>query len=611
MGVVYGDIGTSPIYGFKACFASEYGIAPTPANVYGMVSLVAWALTIVVSIKYVVVIMRADNHGEGGILALLALLRGGRTRATMGGRLKTLLGLGLFGAALLYGDGVITPAISVLSAVEGLGVAAPELAHLAVPVSVVILVALFAAQRFGTARVGGFFGPVMLVWFLAIATTGAMSIAQAPHILLALNPWYAVRFFIDHGFLGFAVLGAVVLAVTGAEALYADMGFFGKEPIRLAWFGLVFPALVLNYAGQGALILRDPHAVTNPFFLVAPRAMLFPYVALATVATIIASQALISGVFALTSQAIALGYIPRITVRHTGAESQQVYLPGANRALMLGCVLLVLAFRSSAALGTAYGVAVSGTMALTTVLFFAIARTRWKWSLTRAGIVAGLFLLVDGAFAAANVFKIGRGGWVPLVVAVVIWVLMTTWARGRETLLAMRRQATVPLEDFFERVEREHVPRMPGTAVFMTSHPDRAPRVLARQLDHTRVLPKDVVLVHIAFEEIPRIGDPRRLEVARLDHGFYAVTAHYGFLEEPQIGHVMAQCRLNGSIPVDLHDTTYYIDGERLIPGRDHNPLRRWRKALFRFLVRNSRSAIDFFALPPDQVVELGGQVVI
>jgi len=610
LGVVFGDIGTSPIYGFKACFAGPYSTSPSAADIYGVVSLIVWALTITVSIKYVSVIMRADNHGEGGILALLALLRGGRSPSTMPPGLKLVIGLGLFGAALLYGDGVITPAISVLSAVEGLGVATPELAHLAVPLSVGILFALFAVQRFGTARVGGVFGPVMLIWFVAIAVAGVRSIVASPEIFAALSPWYGIQFFLRHGLSGIAVLGAVVLAVTGAEALYADMGFFGKRPIRMAWFGVVFPALLLNYAGQGALMLRDKNALANPFFLLAPRGLLYPYVALATVATIVASQALISGVFALTNQSILLGYMPRIEVRHTDAQAQQVYMPGANWVLMIACLLLVVTFRSSTALGAAYGIAVSGTMAMTTVLFYAIARTRWKWSRLRAGTVAGFFLVVDCAFAGANTLKVAHGGWVPLAIAVVLWTLMTTWASGREALLAIRRREGTPLDEFFARLKSSRVTRTPGTAVFLTSHVEGAPRVLTRQVELTHALPKHVVIVTIAFEEVPTVDETERLEIQSLGHGLFRVTAHYGFLEEPHLPQLLNQCRQIG-IPVDLRETTYYLNGERLVLAPDRNPLRRWRKELFRFLARNSRSAPDFFDIPPNQVVELGSQVII
>jgi KUP system potassium uptake protein len=607
LGVVYGDIGTSPIYALKACFAREYGLAPTPLNVYGVVSLIIWALTITVSIKYVAVIMRADNHGEGGILALLALVRGDRD-APLPRRRLYLVALALFGAALLYGDGVITPAISVLSAVEGLRVASPRFAGLSVPVSAIILFALFAVQRFGVRRVGSVFGPVMLFWFAAIAAFGAMAVTNDPMILRAIDPWYGVRFFAAHGPHGFVILGGVVLAVTGAEALYADMGYFGPGPIRWGWFGLVFPALLLNYAGQGALLLKDPSAVANPFFLLAPRSLLYPYVVLATVATIIASQALISGVFVLTNQAIQLGYAPRLTVVHTSNTPEHVYMPAINRVLMLGCLLLVVTFRSSDALGAAYGIAVTGTMAITTVLFYSIARTQWGWSRIRAVPLCGVFLLVDGAFLGANALKIAHDGWVPLAIAAAVWTLMTTWAWGRDRLVAFRRQNAVPLTELLARLDREKIPRVPGTAVFLTSHPDGAPRVLMRQLDYAHVLASHVVLLRIVFEEIPWVRGRDRISITPLAQGFVRVVTRVGFLQEPDLSAVLAECRLE-HVALSAEDTVFYMNAERLIPKPERNPLRRWRKALFIVLLRNSRAAPDFFNLPADRVVEIGEKV--
>jgi KUP system potassium uptake protein len=609
LGIVYGDIGTSPLYAFKACFSSEYGIRPTHADVYGIVSLIAWALMITVSLKYVAVIMRADNNGEGGILALLALIRGGRVTAAMSRRFKLLVGLGLFGAALLYGDGVITPAISVLSAVEGLGVASPHLASFAVPASVVILTVLFAAQRYGVARVGTVFGPIMLIWFVSIAVLGGVEIARAPAILVALNPVHGVRFFINHGPQAFTVLGAVVLAVTGAEALFADVGYFGRRAIRVSWFGLVFPALLLNYAGQGALLLRDPTAARNPFYLLVPPALLYPAVILATIATIIASQALISGAFALTNQAIQLGYSPRLTIIHTAARSEQVYMPGVNTVLMLACLLLVVTFRSSDALGAAYGIAVTGTMVITTVLFYDIARVQWRWPTALLIPLCGAFLVVDLAFLAANSLKIAHDGWVPLVIAGTVWTLMTTWAWGRDCLLALRRGDAIPLRDLFARLDREATPRLPGTAVYLTSHPDGAPRVLLRNLDYTHVLPRTVVLLSIEFEERPTVRGPERLSITALPHGFYRVIARFGFMQQPELPTIVAQCRAEG-LPLFAADVVFYLSSERVLEKPTHNPFEHWRKTLFRVMLRNSRSAPDFFGLPRDRVVELGTVVV-
>jgi KUP system potassium uptake protein len=608
LGVVYGDIGTSPIYAFKAAFDPTYGLLPTRGDVYGVLSLIVWALTLTVSIKYVAVIMRADNNGEGGILALLAIIRGGRALGTMPPRLKALIGVGLFGAALLYGDGVITPAISVLSAVEGLGVASPHLATFAVPASVVILFILFFAQRFGVSRVGRVFGPIMLIWFLAIAVSGAVEIARAPRILSAVNPIYAVRFFGRHGTHGFVILGAVVLAVTGAEALFADMGYFGRRSIRRSWFGIVFPALLLNYAGQGALVIADRSSVTNPFFLLAPRALLYPYVALATMATIIASQALISGAFALTSQAMQLGYAPRLTVVHTAPHSEHVYIPAINRALMIACLVLVVTFRTSTALGAAYGIAVTGTMAITTTLFYDIARTEWHWPRWQVIPICGLFLAVDGAFLGANVLKVAHDGWVPLAIGAGVWILMTTWAWGRERLLDLRRRDAIPLRDFFARLAGEHIPRTPGTAVFLTSHPDGAPRVLVRDLDYTHVLASHVVLLNIAYEERPIVRNAERLSVTVLPHGFYRIIARFGFLQTPELPQIIAQCRTEG-VALGGDNVVFYLSSERLIAVPTSNPIVRWRKALFRLMLRNSRSAPDFLGLPADRVVELGALV--
>jgi KUP system potassium uptake protein len=610
LGVVFGDIGTSPIYAFKACFGTEIGIPLTPSSVYGALSLVVWALTLTVSVKYIGFIMRADNNGEGGILALLALIRDGRTRATMPRSIAFLVSLGLFGAALLYGDGMITPAISVLSAVEGLGIATPRFAPYAVPISVAILLLLFAVQKYGTHRVGRVFGPIMVLWFLAIGVLGVAEIARAPRILAAVSPWYAVRFFRDHGIHGAVILGAVVLAVTGAEALYADMGYFGRRPIRLAWFALVFPTLLLNYAGQGALLLRDPHALDNPFYHLAPPVLVMPLVILATAATIIASQALISGAFALTNQTVQLGFSPRIEIRHTAPESEQIYVPSVNTILTIGCVVLVLAFRSSDALGAAYGIAVTGTMGITTVLFVQIARTRWKWSPLAAYGLGALFSVVDLSFLGANLLKVRYGGWVPIAIGIILWTLMTPWAWGGAILVQLRRQGAVPLDDFFARLDREHVPRVDGTAVYLTSHPDGAPRVLLRELDVMHVLHKEVVLLSVDNQERPHVPQSERVTVTHCPHGFYRVTVHYGFLQQPDLASAIAECRPDG-IALSGRGIVYFLNGERLMLRRERNPLKRWRKQLFAVLVRNARPASTFFGLPSNQVIELGQEVTI
>jgi KUP system potassium uptake protein len=601
LGVVYGDIGTSPLYAFRACFSPDVGLPRDPATVYGVLSLVIWSLILVVTVKYVVVIMRLDNRGEGGILALLALVLQKQRRGPI-------VALGLFGAALLYGDGIITPAISVLSAVEGLEIAVPELSRLVVPATLVILFLLFVCQRYGTARVGGVFGPIMLAWFATIGSLGGMEIARSPSVLLALNPWYGFELFARHGAAGFLILGAVVLAVTGAEALYADMGHFGRRPIRLAWFVIVLPALMLNYFGQGALVLRQPETIVNPFYLLAPAALLYPLVALSTLATVVASQALISGAFSLTHQCVQLRYSPRVSIVHTSrSEPGQIYVPAVNTALMIGCLLLVVAFRSSTALGAAYGVAVTGTMAITTVLFGVLARRRWRWPAWRIAAVAGGFLVIDLAFAAANVTKIRQGGWVPLAIAAGLFLLMTTWNRGTELLGRWLSEATVPFEGFLEEIEQLKPPRVPGTAVFLTTHVEGAPLVLQLHLRHNKALHDEVILLAIMTEQVPEVEEGERVKVEDLTLGLYRVWARYGFMERADVERILVHCRAAG-IRAEENETTYYLGRMRLLPtGRSR--MMRWRKRLFSLMSRNASSAADFFSLPPDRVVELGARV--
>ena len=612
LGVVYGDIGTSPLYALRECFKPEYGISATPENVYGVLSLIVWALTFVVSVKYIVYVMRADNHGEGGILAMLALIIEKSTVRTH--RRAVLISLGLIGAALLYGDGVITPAISVLGAMEGLNVVSTSFAHLVVPVTLVVLVGLFLLQKLGTAKVGGAFGPIMVVWFLTIAALGMSEILRTPRILLAINPLYAFRFFAERGSAAFVLLGAVVLAVTGAEALYADMGHFGKKPIRLAWFGLVFPCLLLNYFGQGALVLRDPAAVANPFYLLAPRVLLYPLIAVATVAAVIASQALISGAFSLTQQCVQLGYSPRVTIIHTSArERGQIYIPEVNSALMISCLLVVIGFGSSSALGAAYGIAVTGTMSITTVLFVVVAATRWHWPRWRALTLAGAFLTVDLAFLASNALKITHGGWVPLVIAIVLFTLMTTWKRGRQILRERLTEIAMPLDTFLTSIGKGSIPRVAGTAVFMTSDSDGAPVVLLHHLKHNKALHEKVILLSVQTTGIPEVKNTDRLTMDRLDHGFLRVVVRYGFMESPDVKEVMELLRRQGIRSRPL-ETSYYLGREQLIPL--HKPWKKngltmnvWRKRLFAIMAKNARSAAEFFQLPPNRVVELGTQI--
>ncbi len=567
-----------------------------------------WSLILIVSIKYIVFILRADNRGEGGVLALLALLLQRQRRANDKWRRRGIIYLGIIGAALLYGDGVITPAISVLGATEGLEVVTPALRFIVVPATLGILFTLFIFQKKGTTKVGRVFGPVMAVWFVTIGALGAVEIASRPEILLAVNPWYGIKFFIAHGYGAFVLLGAVVLVVTGGEALYADMGHFGRRPIRLAWFALVLPALTLNYFGQGALILRDPAGAQNPFFMLAPRILLYPLVALATAAAIIASQALISGAFSLTQQAVQLGYSPRVNIVHTSkTEAGQIYIPEVNSALMVGCLLVVLGFRSSSALGAAYGIAVTGTMAITTILYYLLARSRWNWSLAKAGAFVVFFLVIDLGFFSANALKILHGGWVPIMLAVIIFSLMTTWNRGRRIVQKLLARGSLPIDLFLDDVAKNKPVRVPGTAVFMTSDPEGAPLVLLHHLKHNKVLHEQVILLSVLSANVPEIPDAERVVAVPLGEGFFRVKARYGFMETPVVPTVLASCASSG-IVVLPRDTTYYLGRERLLRGGTSH-LAGWRKKLFIFMSRNSRSATEFFNIPSNRVVELGAQI--
>ncbi len=592
----------------------EHGLTPVPSNVYGVLSLIVWSLIIIVSIKYIIFIMRADNNGEGGILALLALILQKQRRDVDSFRRKMIIALGLIGAALLYGDGVITPAISVLSAVEGLEVVAPQSQYLVIPLTVAILAMLFFFQQHGTAKVGRIFGPVMVVWFATIGVLGLHEVLQAPQILAAANPWYGLGFFLQHGHAGFVLLGAVVLAVTGAEALYADMGHFGKRPIRLAWFLLVLPALLANYFGQGALILRDPVSAINPFYLLAPGALQYPLIALATIAAIIASQALISGAFSLMQQSVQLGYSPRVQIIHTSQqETGQIFVPEVNRVLGLGCILVVLAFRSSSALAAAYGVAVTGTMAITTILFYVLARSHWQWSIWRAGAVTAFFLIIDLAFFSANMLKVFQGGWVPLAIALGIFTLMTTWQRGRMIVRSLLVDASIPLDALLkdlgdENPDKRFKPvRVPGTAVFLTSESKDAPLVLLHHLKHNKVLHENVILLSILVAQVPEVPITERVEVTGFPHHFSRIKAKYGFMQTPNVPEILALAAERGIVARPT-DTTYYLGRENLIPT-GAKPLARWRKKLYIFMQRNARPATEFFGIPPNRVVELGAQM--
>ena len=609
LGVVYGDIGTSPLYAIKETFKPNYGLAPTPTNVYGVLSLMVWALLLVVSVKYVLFILRADNRGEGGVFALLALVQSGARRRRDARRRALLIALGLIGGAFLYGDGIITPAISVLSAVEGIEVATPALRHLIVPVAFVLIAGLFSVQRFGTARVGTTFGWITLLWFIGIAVIGVLEIARNPAVLWALNPWNGVLFFLDHPKLSFVALGAIVLVMTGGEALYADMGHFGKRPIRVVWFGLVLPALLLNYFGQGALLLRNPAAIENPFYLLVPRPLLIPMLFVATAATIVASQALISGAFSLTQQAIQLGYMPRMTIRHTSArEAGQIYIPEMNKALAIGTLLLVVGFGSSSALGGAYGVAVTGTMAITNILFVAVARQRWNWKTWQVTVFLLLFLTIDLAFFSSNLLKVPHGGWVPLVVAVIVYALMTTWKRGRTLLSSILRRSSLPLDLFLRDVANRKPVRVPGTAVFMTSDPEGTPVVLLHHLKHNKVLHEQVMLMSIVSQEVPEVPDEERVEVERLPESFVRVVARYGFMETPNVPEIMEYCEESGIQHLRPHEISFFLGRERLIPTGSSR-MARWRKQLFGIMSRNAQGATEFFQIPPNRVVELGAQI--
>ena len=609
LGVVYGDIGTSPLYTMKEVFAGAHHAVPiTPDNVLGILSLIFWSLMIVVTIKYVSFIMRADNKGEGGIMALMALAM--RPAAEGSRRRGAILMLGLFGTALFYGDALITPAISVLSAVEGLEVATPACKPFVIPLTLLVLVVLFSMQRAGTASVGRLFGPVMGLWFAVLAALGLSNIVLHPAVLAALNPLHGFNFMAGNPALGFFSLGAVVLAQTGAETLYADMGHFGRRPIQLAWIGLVLPALVLNYFGQGALLLADPGAIENPFYLLAPEALLLPLVALATVATVIASQAVISGAFSMTQQVIQLGYSPRLEILHTSGQAiGQIYLPGINWALLIAVIALVLGFGSSTSLAAAYGIAVTGTMVITTVLAFMVTRYLWHWSLPLAVCGALPFLCVDLAFFAANIIKFIDGGWFPLVFGVGIFILLTTWKRGRQLLNARMSSDTLELKAFAASLQHEVLNRVSGTAVFMTPSPERVPHALLHSLKHYQVLHERVAIVTVVVHDVPHLPDAQRAAVEPLPGNFWCVRIHYGFMDRPDLPVALEWCAEQG-LEFDLMTTSFFLGRETLIP-RFGSELAFWREVLFIAMFRNAGSATSFFKLPANRVVELGAQVVL
>jgi KUP system potassium uptake protein len=608
LGIVYGDIGTSPLYAMRECFYGAHPVAVTQANIFGILSLIFWSLVVVVMLKYHIYVIRFDNRGEGGILALMGLVGMDRTRAAA--VRNTLIVIGVFGAALLYGDGMITPAISVLSAVEGLEIATPFFKPYVIPLTIVVLVVLFFFQRRGTSGVGAVFGPIMLVWFTTLGVLGLRAILWHPSVFLAINPIYAVRFFMTNGFHGFLVLGAVFLVTTGGEALYADLGHFGEKPIQIDWFSIVGPSLVLQYFGQGALLIEHPSAAHNPFYLLAPKWALYPLVALATFATVIASQAIISGVFSLTRQAIQLGYFPRMQIVHTStAEIGQVYMPAVNWALMLATIALVLGFRSSSALAGAYGVAVSTTMIITTVLAYVVARDLLGWSALTAGAITAGFLFGDVAFLGANLFKIAEGGWFPLLVAALVFTLMTTWRRGRQILNARLSEGALTPHEFVTSLKARPPVRVPGTAVFMHRTSEAIPPALLHSLKHYKALHKQVILLTVITEEVAHMSEEERFRVEDLGEGIHSVIAHYGFTEEADIPGLLERVGEQRDLKIPPMDTTYFLGRETLIVSRLPSGMATWREKIFASMMRNAESAARFFRLPPNRVVELGAQI--
>ena len=613
LGVVFGDIGTSPLYALHTVFSIDDGaVRPTPDDVYGVVSLMFWSITIVVSIKYVSVVMRADNHGEGGVMALIALVR--QVLGEVRGRTRAVVALGVLGAALFYGDTLITPAISVLSAVEGLEVAAPDLGQVVLPLAVVILTGLFAVQRFGTARVGTLFGPVMILWFAVLAVTGLRGILRTPHVLVGLLPNYAVSFIVSHPYIAFIAIGAVVLVITGAEALYADMGHFGRPAIARAWFFVVLPSLTLQYLGQAALILHDPSATANPFFLLAPSWSRVPLVILAMAATVIASQAVISGAFSVTRQAIQLGFLPPLTVRQTSQhEGGQVYLPAVNAVLFIGVLVIALAFQTSARLATAYGVAVTGALLIDTVLLLVVARAAWHWHPALVALAGVVFGGVELAFFSGNLVKVFHGGWLPLLVATTVFTVMTTWQAGRRLVVAARIAAEGPLRDFVEELHEHPVPRTPGTAVFPHPTKDTTPLALRANVRHNGVLHERVVIVSARAVTKPIVAPEHRLRIDDLGYsndGIFHITLNYGFSESPNIVTALVQARAEGLLEVDLDpQTASYFVSRASLRATAKPGMSRWRKMLFIGLAHNAINPADYFGLPSDRTVVMGTHI--
>jgi len=609
IGVVFGDIGTSPLYALKEAFSPEHGIPLTPDNVMGILSLIVWSMVWVITIKYLVVMMRADNNGEGGILALLALA----LRETQGRpRLKwTVIGIGIFGAAMFYGDSMITPAISVLSAVEGLEVATPLFAPFVIPITLGVLTGLFFIQRQGTARVGNFFGPVTVIWFLAIGSMGAMQLFKNPAVLHALKPAYAVDFMFANPLPGFLVLGAVFLALTGGEALYADMGHFGPRSIRIAWLSLVFPALLLNYFGQAAYVLANPEAIKNPFYKMVPDWGLYPMVGLATCATVIASQAVISGAFSMTRQAIQLGYVPRLKLLHTSDSIGQIFVPFVNWSLFVAVCVLVLWFQNSSSLANAYGIAVAATMLIECCLAMVVARLIWKWKMWMVVLVIGSMAVVDAFFLASNAVKFTAGGWVPVLIGTAIFGMLMTWKRGRALMFRRLTEQGIPLKPFLEGLDSHPPVKVQGTAIFMSSTVDTVPHALLHNLKHNKILHEQTVFLTIVTHDVPRVPREDRVQLERLLNGFYRLEAWYGFTEQPDIDEILAASRLRYGMHFDVMDTSFFLSRETVIPTSEITGMALWRDHLFAWMSRNATRATDFFNIPPNRVVELGTHIEI
>jgi KUP system potassium uptake protein len=608
LGVVFGDIGTSPLYAIRECFHGEYSIPVTTENVLGVLSLLVWAIILIVSIKYLTFIMRADNEGEGGILALTSLIISHSKKK--GSERWFLVGIGLFGASLLYGDGMITPAISVLSAVEGVQIIAPEFSTLAIPMTIAILIGLFLFQHNGTAKVGALFGPIILVWFLVIGILGMVEVIRYPRILIAIFPWYGIEFLMNNHIHGFLVLGAVFLSVTGAEALYADMGHFGRRPIRLTWVLLVLPALLLNYFGQGAFLLGSPEASGNPFYSLVPSWGMIPMVVLATLATIIASQALITGVFSLTQQAIQLGYLPRVNIRHTSdSHIGQIYVPAANWSLMFATVGLVAGFGSSSRLASAYGVAVTATMLISAILFYYVAKDLWQWNRLAVDLLVGCFMIIDLSFFGASVSKLFHGAWFPLVIGLFCFTIMVTWKQGRTLLLKQIQDRTLTLGEFTASLALQPPQRVSGQAIYLTANPDIVPIALLHNLRHNKILHQEVGLLHFSTERVPRIADSRKVEVTSLGDGLYKIIARYGFMEYPNIRQVLALANTEG-LNFKPGATSFFLNREKIVAVMK-TKMSLWRKKLFGLMARNAQSASTYYDLPSGQVIEIGVQVQI